>query len=66
MLCVYSLGSHYQGDSNNHIQQTIILWKMKKASLNLFLCASRSGAMSNPQWLEQLMSRTNLHSPRGI
>ena len=65
VCCVYSLESPHRGDSNEYTQHTIIV-ENRKDFPKLSLFASWTGAMTNPQWLELPMFRTNFHGPKDV
>ena len=66
LYVVDSLELPHQGDSNEYTRHTIIIWKIKKISLNYSPLASWPSARINPQWLELSVSRTNFHGSKEV
>ena len=56
VCCVYSLESPHRGDSDEYTQDTIILYKVKKTSLNIPICLLTYLSDSRP----------NFHGPKEV
>ena len=62
---MYSLESPRRGDSNEYIQQAIIVQKSNKIT-KLSPFAPWTDVMINPQWFELPISLTNFHGPKRV
>ena len=73
VCCVYTLESPHRGNFNEYSQNTILmstrnilLLKSREKKTKLSPFAYLPGVIINPQWLELPISRTNVHSPKGV